>query len=1549
MGDLLHTRCPHCGHILIVNVKFIGREWPCSNCGDTFEIPPFADDPVPSTAASLISVEEVFGGASTLVDSDSSTVSATVHRAEPTTAQPVTPLDSDLATQHVNLSSRSEKPPVEDDDESGATEIRSMLEHLPPAGAAQSGKSELLRSFLALQWSELVRNDFFNSVPLFVGKIAELTPLVSQRLAKQIPKLLSDVRRRWDTGQNRRAAGERVLAAHQGLPQLARTCIDVAADLFASGDHEFVHPLADVAFSALFLADAKDTSEDLIRAFSLRTLAGLIRIHPTNFDEVIGYVRRQVQNLRGMKKKIAPLPEELNRITCDTVHLYYSTILRHAIARNDRTHAQKIVPASLCYVSRLLVEEGKWLQLTEWVSLCSAADSDSVDQTRELGLLLEQDPLEAPPKSTRADFIYHLQTKDVAGAISVLEPWFTAVCQRLQGALQSFLDYRTPESDFLILSDNRRPDNAVRSGLQDAIGRFYKGDLPAAQRLLNNLPALGAVGTHPLVREWRALVHARMGARPQAELLLRQSCRSHFVLEDTVWNLAVLLASEGTLDARRAAFAAFREYLVTEELTVYAGGEQLRTTGLHIAGNLATTLTIVSLALALGEEQFLVDFVINTPRNQLRQYDLLLPIAFVLASRLNHPRLEELRGTLIGQWTGARHAQWADPRKLIDESEIQRYINDTGGSPLELEKLAEYLEERKKYHGHWPRLHQYLAELYQALEQPEKEFTARCEVVYTLGKLGAKVPDDSVRAAVELAITTAKDNNLRDKLPPLVGWLRRNGKLPWVKKWQTFLALAPEQPADARDARPPATPDGVALAVDSATPRLTMADAIRTAQVDGDVMVDFVTSELVNDAPESDLVLRIANTHPVQLTDMALYITFEQATVHTGSAFAPDLSPHGLKDRAARSVSYEAIPVYCPPDVPETEVTAVLLYTLDGQRRYRETSRPTLPGRPFDAVTGHHDGIPYNLYCYGGMVSGAYAHTFKGRERLREKLLADTHSGNMTHFLDGIKRVGKSSICANLVYDPPADIVAVHLDLERYALGDEKTTTVRFAQHLLDDISTAVASRGYTRPDPISNDRWESEPTTLIFLEALRRISERLAPSLLLLMFDEVQVLLASVENSQRVQDPQKYVRRDFLDMLSAMLNDEHRAAQLLFTASERFETIKSGGYYNLFNRLTPINLNFLDAAATGDILNAGIRDTRIRFVPEATASVWQYLRGYPAHVQQMGDKLMEKLRLRHRTIVLPQDVAEIADSMIADSVLFDYQCNRDTIRREEVILLEAIFRGQEQNYGKRAGLGRGVPVKSLVTFAPGLESARVPVTLRALKNQQVITEERDGDGQLVVRINGLLIELWLARLRDERGVLREEAFPVKRPSMLDITQSTPPPSLERRGCAVWVDFENVARSNALRSRFLGLDIECKQAAEDFGARLLKACVRHGLDVRDKRIVAPWGIEELQPYQDAFEVLGFKPINCLKGTKNAADFVIAQELAEKLPLYASVAGIGTLLLVTADNDFATTITYAKGAGMRTVVWGSWDGRPSRDLKTTADATQNLMDVYTDAH
>jgi NYN domain len=406
-------------------------------------------------------------------------------------------------------------------------------------------------------------------------------------------------------------------------------------------------------------------------------------------------------------------------------------------------------------------------------------------------------------------------------------------------------------------------------------------------------------------------------------------------------------------------------------------------------------------------------------------------------------------------------------------------------------------------------------------------------------------------------------------------------------------------------------------------------------------------------------------------------------------------------------------------------------------------------------------------------------------------------------------------------------------------------------------------------------------------------------------------------------------------------LNDSNRPAQLLFTASERFERVKATGFHNLFNRLTPIALGFLDAAATGAILSAAVEGTGLRYTPEAVKSVWSYLRGYPAQVQQVGAKCMDKLASKHRNIVIPQDVEEVAASLIEDSVLFDYQCNRETIEVDEAFVLEAIFRGQESIHGKERALGMGVPIAKLRLFAPAVEQARLPSAIANLRNHQVVVQEFNDKAELVIRVSGLLLELWLGRLRAVRGDLRPETFPEKRPSVLEAASEHQPAAQDRAGCALWIDFENVAKSDALRKRFLDVSVDPKAVTADFVERLEQACRRAHLVVKDRRVVAPWTIPELMPYMDAFAAKGFQPEICVAGQKNAADTKMMHEIQQKTSVYTGTLGIGTLLLITADNDFATTLSYAKTSGLRAMVWGAWQ-RPSRDLKTNADKVEDIV-------
>ncbi len=1502
MPEMLDTSCPQCGHTQKVNFKFVGKTWPCPACGEEYAVvaptvgDPANDDPFQTfTRAEFAQLQN----------------SASLLEAV------------EAATQ--------------DAQDAQGSQSEDALTH---AG--------IVRSFLDLDWYKLAERDFFGAFPRFCEKIAVLQPLLTARLQKSLNRRISEARAAWEKGQSAAATkGAHVPASEQGLPQLAGTCIEIAEELLDAGKYECVAPLATVAFFGYYIPGLPKFAERVLRAFQLQVVAKLLKKEPIEYEAVLETVGIDTEDLRRRTngRRNAPRPEDLGQAVDSAICQYYTLSLRNAVSANDTTRAQRIVAPALCYVSRVLGERGQWERVRAWISLCESADPKTVESTREIGLLVEEDPMAPPGKPTQAEFMTSIESRDFTGAVSALKPWMDTVRARLQNAAKIFGVYRTPESNFLTIDGRQSPSREIAE-LNRASACYFHSNFRGAADGLKRLPPTGDIGTHPLIREWRALVNARMGARRPAEQLFRASLKSGFVLEDTAWNLSVLVASDDSPSAPANALQVLREYLQIERVKLYEGGSMRDASGRHILSNAATTFTLTALSLATKNEAFVIDLVLNTPRNELRMYDRLLPLAFVLAATLNDPRQNELRDRLISLWArGGDTTDWADPRARISAQQLEAYVDRTGGDPLELQKLVEYFEQRKRYSRPTPVLLRKLAEIYATLEHHEKELGARIDLVILLSTM-TNVQERELRQAVNDALQTAEQHKLDvATLDRLDTWLSRAGKRAWIGPNREHLFRRIPPPPDPSEKPPqedtpkPATP---VPAPPSARERVTLASAVTSLHVDADVTLEITTDIIVNDADEGDLLVRISNDRTSPLTDVELFLEFHPLRVHAGSQDKALTSPHALKERDANSVTYEVIPIHCPPDLNSVAVSAAIVYSADGQRRYRQAATVNLPAGPFASVTKCSSGIPHDLYFYGGGVSKKYAHTFKGREGLRDMLIERAKAGNMTAFLDGIKRVGKSSVCANLVYEPAGDVVAIHLDLETYPLGNERENTTLFCQHLLRDIGIELKRRGSADVPTIPEHRWETEPPTTVFIDGLRQYAASVGPARLLLMFDEVQALLASVEHHERLRDSSKYVGRDFLTMLASMLNDDDRPSQLLFTASERFETIKSGGSWNLFNRMAPINLGFLDKHATGDILAAGLRNTGIRYTPEAVEMVWRYLRGYPAHVQQVGDKLMERLRVRNRAIVIPQDVVDVADVLVSESVLFDYQCNRDTIGRDEAALLEAIFKAQEELYGRRLGTGRGVPARQLVNYAPGLDSARIPSIEKALLSQQVIMEERDGEGQLFVRINGLLMENWLGRLREERGALREDAFPSKRPSILDKAHVQAAVMPERRGCAVFVDFENIARANALKHLFIGNSIDARLAAEDFYARLGAACNTAGYDVRDKRVVAPWAVDDLAAYQDNFEVLGLKPVNSLRNVKNSADFVLNNTLMELLSFYHQ-SGVGMVLLLTADNDFATTITRAKSAGLRTVVWGAWQGRPSHDLKLTADLTENLID------
>jgi hypothetical protein len=630
------------------------------------------------------------------------------------------------------------------------------------------------------------------------------------------------------------------------------------------------------------------------------------------------------------------------------------------------------------------------------------------------------------------------------------------------------------------------------------------------------------------------------------------------LLDDTVWNLSVLLAKDRTSECMRDAFKEIREYLKRDDVRIYSGGSFVSKPGRDILRNAATSLALVALALSIDEEAFLIDLILEVDKRS-PFHDRLLPFAFVLAQRLRHPNLQQLKGELLAQWmTGRKRKEWPDPRKEVSPRVLDNLLQETAGDVAELRAFAEYMEERRKFHKSWPTTYIVLADIYKILQMRDRELDARISLAQTTAgllnrnKISEEVVRDDVREAFALVkacapletISQLRELKSYASLKSLVLWLTSKGKLNWVENHRKILE-ALEEPArktetpgkkeqDRGTSSAPQTlqPDSVSR------PAFTSSrDAIGNARVDADVDVEFCSEALVIGEDETEIVVRIANRHAEALEDLELWIEFDEPGVVLGSQTEILQCPIPLRVRSASQVSYETVPVLCGPRVARAGVVLTLIFSVLGQRRYRSISLKDIPAVSFPDLTKRAEGIPHGLYCFGGLVPKSYAHMFKGRDKVRQQILQQTVAGSATHFLDGIKRVGKSSVCANLEYDRDPRVVAVHLDLEKFALGDEKTTTIVFCQSLLREIAERLSSLGFTPPEPISAEKWDKEPATILFLKALQDVSRTLSGLRLLLMFDEVQTLLAAVEANQRGQDPNRYVRRDFLDMLSAMLN----------------------------------------------------------------------------------------------------------------------------------------------------------------------------------------------------------------------------------------------------------------------------------------------------------------------------------------------------------------------------------------------------------------------------
>jgi hypothetical protein len=273
---------------------------------------------------------------------------------------------------------------------------------------------------------------------------------------------------------------------------------------------------------------------------------------------------------------------------------------------------------------------------------------------------------------------------------------------------------------------------------------------------------------------------------------------------------------------------------------------------------------------------------------------------------------------------------------------------------------------------------------------------------------------------------------------------------------------------------------------------------------------------------------------------------------------------------------------------------------------------------------------------------------FHGREDIFNKILGSFNKGVQTdhYYLDGIPRVGKTSILKLLPSILPHQFVPVYFNFGSSSLGQRGPIKWwQIFHEFCTELNKALpACDSLSVPDIPTFDRDPIHAFTS-FVASVKAIFPDKTP---FFMLDEFPDLLSAVARTGTEGDRETVA----LDQLKELLASGELWA--IFTGSVRYDDLHAVLEHRILRSLTPLRVSFLSQESVGRILNAGV-PSYVGIPYETVASVFDQSGGYPWLVQIYGSALVDRLNIEQRTIATPGDVAIITrEVVLATSYYFE-------------------------------------------------------------------------------------------------------------------------------------------------------------------------------------------------------------------------------------------------------------------------------------------------------
>lgn len=539
-----------------------------------------------------------------------------------------------------------------------------------------------------------------------------------------------------------------------------------------------------------------------------------------------------------------------------------------------------------------------------------------------------------------------------------------------------------------------------------------------------------------------------------------------------------------------------------------------------------------------------------------------------------------------------------------------------------------------------------------------------------------------------------------------------------------------------------------------------------------------------------------------------------------------------------------------------------------------------IPVRRFlDAVGA--EAIP-KLFTPGKALAPDEPELFLGRDDVLDRIKNSFFNGVQRErlFLDGIRRVGKTSVINFVPSRMPDDVVAVTFNLESIATSG-KVDSDREIRLIGERVNERFRELGFELP-PL--DDAASIRETVRYIAGVKKLTGRTP----MLVLDEFQHLLEAIAQNAALTV--------VLDLLRVEL--EAGTVYALFTGSVRFDRLSQIVSHRIFGNLTRCRVSFLSPENTSAVLRAGVRNWA-EVSERAVRAAYELTGGYPWLVQHLGSEMIELMNDERRAIIGEQDIERICrEKLLPSNELFRHWWPPALLGRDEERFIELFL----QQYPDV----QSVPVAEVFSRADWRDVSGYKKAVDTLRACEIF----DSTAVDVLRFSARLLRDWLKRqIRD--GRLRVPVMDSAR---------------EQRGVVgIYVDHENLYKTLLGVATSKGLS-----PPETWFGRALTNIVNEvtrRVGRPDERVaVAFWDrpLEtRLRAAYDTQEFLTRMPEKTKE--KNAVDFKLVDEVRRSAER-ARKGGtfVEHVVLVTGDGDFSHMVRGLSNDGMNVHVWAGRD-------------------------